>query len=421
MSLSKATAKIVLDKRRIKQDGKYPLKLRVTYLREYKDYIIAIDLSMEDYERITTSKKLPDLLRDVKIRIQFEESKANQIIRALPEFGFKIFESHYFGNTPKAHSGDIYALMEKYIAFLTDSGRISTAQSYQSALNSLKAFQKRLRFDDITVDFLKKYEREAKNKGTKDTTVGIYLRSFRTIVNQAIESGYMRREDYPFKKGKYVIPASQNIKKALTQNQIDSIIEFKRVGGSNEDMAIDIWLFSYFCNGLNIKDICRLRYSNIENKTMRVVRAKTELTSRNNQKQITIPLHDFAKLTIDKWGNKNTAPENHIFPFLPLNASPLRERMSVQNVTKLVNKYMKKVGKTLDIKIPLTTYVARHSFSTIMMQNDAPLVLISRSLGHNSIKTTENYLGSHENDVMTKYSDLLTKVNVSEKFKLPTE
>ena len=124
MSLSKATAKIVLDKRRIKQDGKYPLKLRITYLREYKDYIIAIDLSIEDYERITTSKKLPDLLRETKNRIQIEEGKANQVIRDLPEFTFKMFKAHYYGNIPKSTSGDIYTLMENYVAKLSDSGRV---------------------------------------------------------------------------------------------------------------------------------------------------------------------------------------------------------------------------------------------------------------------------------------------------------
>jgi len=78
----------------------------------------------------------------------------------------------------------------------------------------------------ITPVFLNQYEAWMLNNGRSTTTVGIYLRSLRTIYNKGIEAGIVDKESYPFKKGKYQIPAGRNIKKALTIGEIQKIFEY---------------------------------------------------------------------------------------------------------------------------------------------------------------------------------------------------
>ena len=69
---------------------------------------------------------------------------------------------------------------------------------------------------------------------------------------------------------------------------------------------------------------------------------------------------------------------------------------------------MAKIRKKLGIEKKVTTYVARHTFSTIMKRAGVSTAFIQESLGHTNIKTTENYLDSFENSVKKEYAGCLT-------------
>jgi len=135
----------------------------------------------------------------------------------------------------------------------------------------------------IKPDWLEKYQKAMELESKSLTTIGIYTRSLRTIFNIAIDEGI---ENYPFGKRKYQIPAPQNTKKALNKLELKLIFEYKPKARSWEELAHDIWMFSYLCNGANIKDICRLKNKNLNEKTITFVRAKTERTTIKNQKNI---------------------------------------------------------------------------------------------------------------------------------------
>ncbi len=99
------------------------------------------------------------------------------------------------------------------------------------------------------------------------TTVGIHLRSLRAVINEAIETGLMRREDYLFGRRKYKISEPRQAKIALQPDQIKAILAYTPET-EEERAAKDIWVFSYFCGGMNINDICRLKRENIESDTL---------------------------------------------------------------------------------------------------------------------------------------------------------
>ena len=62
-----------------------------------------------------------------------------------------------------------------------------------------------------------------------------------------------------------------------------------------------------------------------------------------------------------------------------------------------VNIRLKKIGEELNLPIDITTYVARHSFATVLKRSGVSTSLICETLGHSSEKVTQIYLDSFEN------------------------
>jgi integrase/recombinase XerD len=399
------TTAIILDTRRAKQDGSYPVKLRITYQRKRKYYSTGFDLTEEDFQKVYGSRPRQEF-KELQLRFNTMEKRAADIIKDLPEFTFGAFEKKYLGQTQVEQ--DVYSLYDHYIKMLSKEGRVGTASSYSCSLKSLKSFHARkLYFDKVTPEFLKEYERWMVAEGNSLTTVGIYLRALRTICNLGIEKGAIDQQAYPFGKRKYQIPAGRNIKKALTLDDIKKIMDYQ-TQSDTERWSRDIWIFSYLCNGINIKDIARLKYSNIGKDKITFIRAKTERTSIKNLKPIVAMLTPEALHVISRWGKTPAHPDAYVFGILVDGVTPERERALVQQATKTINKYVKKIATAVGIDKDVTTYTARHSFSTILKRSGAPIEFISESLGHHDLKTTEHYLDSFEDDVKKKYAGLLT-------------
>ena len=65
-----------------------------------------------------------------------------------------------------------------------------------------------------------------------------------------------------------------------------------------------------------------------------------------------------------------------------------------------VNEDLKEIAKLCNIDEELSTYVARHSFATILKKSGQSIAVISETMGHDSEKTTKIYLESFENTVL---------------------
>ena len=146
-------------------------------------------------------------------------------------------------------------------------------------MNSLIAFKKGLKVTDITVAFLKEYERHMRQNDASPSTIGIYLRQLRRIINVAINEGLLSADKYPFKG--YSIPASRNIKKALNENQVLALLNYE-TKDLDKRRALDFWLFSYVCNGMNMADICLLTKDRIQGDFFHYFRAKTKNTRKKD-------------------------------------------------------------------------------------------------------------------------------------------
>lgn len=419
--MKKAHTSIFIDKYHPNREGLCAVSIRVTFDRRKRYYATGISLLEKDFlnavyptKRIKVEKdgkkveevvprKRTDEEKKLYNKLFPFEAKAVKVIETLPVFTFDLFEKLYRQN--QGASDTISYAFDEYISALKGEDRISTAMSYESAKISLNEFKEGLRFADITPTLLKSYERWMYSNKKSPTTVGIYLRSLRTIFNLSD----IDRSLYPFTgKNKYKIPTGRNIKKALTIEEIGKIYNAKLDPGSVDEMGRDYWIFIYLCNGMNVKDMCRLRYRNIDGDFIKFERAKTQRTKQEIE-EIRISLKKDAREIINRWGQKSVDPDTYIFPHLTHGISAKKERQVVQQLTKLINGRIDGIAKNNDITaMKVTTYTARHSFATVLKRSGASTEFIGEALGHSDLKTTKNYLASFEDDTVEKVTEALT-------------
>jgi len=245
------------------------------------------------------------------------------------------------------------------------------------------------------------------DQGKSTTTISIYLRNLRTIFNQARQTGDIPQDLYPFGKHQYQVPQSRNIKKALTIADVKKIVRYQPEAGSTEARYRDYWLFSYLCNGVNFKDIALLRYRDLTETSVIFTRAKTRHSTRTDQKPIVAPLIDPVREIIARWGNPADTPDHYVFPMLREGLTAKEQAARIHQEIKQTNKYMRRIGQAVGIEKDITTYTARHTFSTVLKRAGTSKEFISESLGHTNLTTTERYLDSFEDDVKRGYAEKL--------------
>ena len=113
------------------------------------------------------------------------------------------------------------------------------------------------------------------------------------------------------------------------------------------------------------------------------------------------------QVIIDRWGNPDKKPDAYIFDFLKGDETPLQIKTRIRDVISNCNRRLRKIGKAIGIE-GLCTYTARHSYATVLKRSGANIAYISESLGHNDLKTTENYLASFEREERVKNASFLT-------------
>ena len=406
METKQATVGITLDTRAAKADGTYPVKLRIIHQRHNRLYSTVYSLTKDEFERLPTSKTKK--LKDIRNDLSALQTKARNIIDQIPAFSFDAFKRALFRksneiNDPK----NVYSAFQVYIKDMEQQNQIGTSNVYTCALNSLRKYRPKLTFEQVTVKFLKDYETAMTAQGNSPTTISMYLRCLRSLYNNAMTAGAVNRDLYPFgsDKGKYTVPAPQNNKKALELADIKKIF-IHSPATDNEAFYRDLWIFSYLCNGANMKDICLLKFGNIEGNTITFNRAKTKNTNRK-AKQIVAAYSDKLRDIVSRWGNK-PAPGAYVFPVLQAGDNERRIKERVAQVVKLVNKYIKRIAEAEGIETNVTTYTARHSFATTLRNAGVNVSFISESMGHSDTKTTENYLASIKDNKRNEIAGILT-------------
>ncbi len=428
-----ATARIYILKSpsRKTHDELCPVRLCVTHNRKRKYFSIKERIENDDW-LFVKSEDIPRIMCDSprgKYRnIKFEydrivnESKA--IINEMSLFSFGKFEEIFFNKT--SSWDNIYSALIDHIQALKSDSRFGYASSFESTLRAIKEFHtkktltysnrvkveqryedylsgKELLFIDITTSWLKKFERWMYEQGKSKSTVGIYMRNIRVLFNLAIKK-HKIKADYPFLE--YRPKAASGRKLALTAHQIRLIADYE-TKDPVEIFYRDLFMFSFLSNGMNLSDIARLRYSNVDHNSIVFVREKTK--NKDRQTDIKVPITIQMQVIIDRHSNKAVGHDAYLFPILKPKMSDQRLYMEIKQFTKMLNKRLRNIARSVGITESISSYTARHSWATISKNSGASTEFIKESLGHSNVLVTEKYLKSFEDTTRKEHSDKIEK------------
>lgn len=245
--------------------------------------------------------------------------------------------------------------------------RQSTKDNLITTINVLQEFRPGLDFKDITYTFLKDFETYLREKGNGVNTVAKHLRQLRTLVNEAINQGYIHADAYPFRKFK--IKQEKGRHEFLTPDELRKL-ENLEVIDKKMRHVLDAFLFCCYV-GLRFSDFCQLAPDN------------------------------FIKVNGKKWLHFKSI-KTGIELRLPLHllfegkALGILDRYNIEEFASLgcnsdVNKYLSQIAGMARIKKHITYHTARHTCATLLIHQGVPITTVQKLLGHTSVKTTEIY------------------------------
>ena len=267
---------------------------------------------------------------------------------------------------------------------------------YKSSYNSINVFTNgnlEIPCSAIDVAWLNKYEKWLRSKGNKETTMSLMFRTLRSAYNKAIESKCARKSDYPFNDYRISKFDVSTEKRAIAKADVLKFSTDVHSIGKQQyvQLSKDIFIFSYLCGGINFTDIANLTKDNIiEGKRLHYIRQKTG-------KLIKLGLSEEALKIIKRYAVES---KGYLFPILnaQLHKTPLQKQNRIHKMLGKVNKNLKLLAAQLGVEANLTTYVARHSFASVLKKSGVNIALISEALGHSDLTTTQIYLDSFDNE-----------------------
>lgn len=386
------TVKVICYKSKILSNGESPLMLRICKDRKMKYRSIGVSLNPKywDFNKNLPKPQCPNreqiiMIMDRQIH-EINESILQKKIEGKEFTASSIVDSL---SNINSHTATIGAYYLNYIESLKADHRLRYAGMFQVSYNSFVKFAKTLEipFSDIDKKWLSSYVRWATKQMLSINTIGTRLRHLRVIYNIAKDEHIIKSDEYPFDNFKVAKYNEKTAKRALTKDNVIAIMNY--VGTSPmEKLAVDLFTFSYLEAGINFIDIAKLKKTDIVDNRIIYTRSKTKKT-------ITIPLQAKAKELIIKHDNPKS---EYVFPILSsFHKTDVQVANRLHKVLAEINGKLKDIGKKLEIPITVTTYVARHSFATILKRSGVTTSIISESLGHSSERITQTYLDSFDN------------------------
>ena len=390
--------KIILKTDRAYKNGRSPLMLRFTHNRTSKLVTLGLSvapcywdkeaemLTADCPDRATLQSKIDSTLTGFQKKIKRLEALD---IPVNFDTLFKVKPAHIAGIT-------IEQGFNEEIERLETLGKYCSASKHRSLLSRLAQFRSlNTRFDEIDLAYLRDFELFLRKEGNTNNSIATKFAILKAAYNKALADGIFIQKVNPFTKYKVGSLWTRTKKRAITKGDIQKLMALEIEPSHKTEytrFAKDIFLFSYFTAGINFTDMATLRYGDIVDGRIYYSRHKT-------QKLLSFQLVPNALQIIQKYSKTGHAKEDYIFPILNRNVhrTPQQIFNRTHKVLAKINRELKVLGKLIGLEVPLTTYVARHTYATVLKRSGVSVALISESLGHSDLSTTQIYLDSFEN------------------------
>ena len=276
-------------------------------------------------------------------------------------------------------------------------GKKRMVARYKTTLNSLQRYLKGgdVPLEEVDGTTIQGYEQWLKDSGLCRNTTSFYIRNLRTIYNHAVDDGLVISSS-PFKH--VYTGIDKTVKRALPLEIIKQLKELDLSLNPRLELARDMFLFSFYTRGMAFVDMAYLQKKNLKDNVLTYRRKKTG-------QLLSIRWEDCMESIVNQYSSLSS-------PFL---LSIIKEptsntRKQYHNALTLINHNLKAIGKELGLTLPLTMYVARHSWASIARDEGIPISVISEGMGHDSESTTQIYLASLETQVIDNANKKILKL-----------
>ena len=392
------TVDVICYKYKPLKTGELPLKIRVCKDRKTRYINLGVSTKAEywDFGKNQPKPTCPNrelIEKLISNKISEVKSKIVELKSEDKEFSATTLVENVSNPSKIITVGELF---RQHIHCLEEEKRTGYRLSIQQTYNSLLKFNKHLDipFSDMDCNWLRRYETWLRKQNKSENTIGIRFRNIRMIFNLAMDMELVKSENYPFKKFKVSKLYQETVKRALSKGEILTVTDYPTAGKDfYTKLAINLFTFSYFMGGINFVDMAYLTERNVIDNRLIYHRRKTG-------KLINLPMQQRAYMVLKEYKKSNEA---YLFPILSSRHKTEQQRLNrLHKVITKVNKALKSIGEELHIPIKLSTYVARHSYATVLKRAGVSTSIISESLGHSSEKVTQIYLDGFENSQIDK-------------------
>ena len=296
----------------------------------------------------------------------------------------------------EANEQSLFNFMQGVIVHLQQMGKQRTSETYRCTLKSFMQFRddKDVLLENIDSDLMLMYEAFLRGKGLTKNSTSFYMRILRAVYNRAVEKDLIANRK-PFKH--VYTGIDKTIKRAIPLKAIKKIKNLDLLLQPSLDFARDMFLFSFYTRGMSFIDMAYLKKKDLSNGILSYRRRKTK-------QQLFIRWERCMQEIVEKY---EIPQSDYLLPII----KPMKgdERTQYQNAMCVVNRHLKDIGKMVSIQLPLTMYVARHSWASVARKKNVPISVISEAMGHDSEMTTQIYLASLDMAVVDKANKTILK------------
>lgn len=292
----------------------------------------------------------------------------------------------------------LFNYMQAAITRLWKQGQYRTSETYTATLNSFRKFRngKDLYFEDMDSDLLLSYEYYLKAKSLSPNTISFYMKRLRAVYNKVVDDGFAENKN-PFKR--VFTSSERTVKRAIPVKYIRILKDMDLSHSVSKSFARDMFLFSFYTRGMSFVDMAYLKKKDLKGKVLTYRRKKTG-------QLLSVRWEPCMQEIVDRYSSSGMSP----YLLAIINNPDGDIRKQYHNVQSLINRNLKAIGVSINITIPLTMYVARHSWASIAKNEGIPVSVISEGMGHDSEKTTQIYLASLKTQIIDKANRKILKL-----------
>ena len=337
---------------------------------------------------IVGSSERSNLLLSLQERMEWDLKRLDMIIRQLDnrKAGYTADDivASFQSNT---EGQSLFNFMQGIIARLKQMDKIRTAENYSCTLKSFMQFRgdRDILLSEIDSDLMQLYEAYLHGKGAVRNTSSFYMRILRAVYNRALEKELMEQRN-PFRH--VYTGVDKTVKRAVPLSAIKRMKNLDLSLQPNLEFARDMFLFSFYTRGMSFIDMAHLKKKDLQNGFLSYRRRKTG-------QQLVIRWEKCMQEIVNKCHTWDRNPY-----LLPILNFPNESRKQYKYAQSRINVHLKEIANMIGVSIPLSMYVARHSWASIAKSKNIPISVISEGMGHDSELTTQIYLASLDNTIV---------------------